>query len=59
MAIQDMTTLIGSVGFPIFMSLYLIYYMQSEQKSTRDALEALKRSIDLLCAKIGGTKNDD
>lgn len=52
---MDFTTItqfISSVGFPICCTVYLIYYMNSEQKQMRDTIEALKDSINKLIDKL-------
>lgn len=47
------TQLIGSVGFPIFMSIYLIRFMETEQREMRQTIEALRTSIDKLIDRLG------
>jgi len=39
MDINVIAQLIGSVGFPICMSIYLIYFMQTELKEMRKTIE--------------------
>lgn len=39
MDINVMAQLVGSVGFPICMSIYLIYFMQTELKEMRKTIE--------------------
>ena len=39
MDINIIAQLIGSVGFPICMSIYLIYFMQTELKEMRKSIE--------------------
>lgn len=39
MDITVIAQLIGSVGFPICMSVYLIYFMQTELKEMRKTIE--------------------
>lgn len=39
MDINTIASLIGSVGFPICMSIYLIYFMQTELKEMRKSIE--------------------
>lgn len=56
---MDITNLIGSVGFPIVMSLYLIYFMQNEQKSMRDTIAELKEAIIVLTDKIASIDKED
>lgn len=39
MDINVIGQLVGSVGFPICMSIYLIYFMQTELKEMRKSIE--------------------
>lgn len=39
MDINVIAQLVGSVGFPICMSIYLIYFMQTELKEMRKTIE--------------------
>ena len=52
MDFQEIITLISNVGFPIFISLYLIYFMQKEQQETRSAIAELKNAIVALVEKL-------
>ena len=36
---EDFVTLISNVGFPIAMSIFLIYFMQTEMKVMRKTIE--------------------
>lgn len=52
MDITVIAQLIGSVGFPICMSIYLIYFMQTELKEMRKSIEnntlTMQKVIDSL-----------
>lgn len=52
MNFDAIASLIGSVGFPIFMSVYLIYFMQTELKEMRKTIEnntlTMQKVIDSL-----------
>ena len=52
MDISVIAQLIGSVGFPICMSIYLIYFMQTELKEMRKSIEnntlTMQKVIDSL-----------
>ena len=39
MDINTITSLVGSVGFPICMSIFLIYFIQTEMKEMRKTIE--------------------
>lgn len=44
--------LVSSVGFPICISIYLVYYMNTEQKEMRSAIEELRNCITTLIEKL-------
>ena len=39
MNVDTITALVGSVGFPICMSVFLIYFIQTEMKEMRKTIE--------------------
>lgn len=47
-----MNSLIGSLGFPIFISVLLIYYIKEEQDKMRETLNELKTAITRLIDRI-------
>lgn len=53
MDVQVITNFIGSVGFPIFMCVYLIRFMEIEQKEMRKTIDALRLSIEKLNDRLG------
>lgn len=57
MDINVIAQLIGSVGFPICMSIYLIYFMQTELKEMRKSIEnntlTMQKLLDALDDKKG------
>ena len=59
MTVQDLMTLITTVGFPIVCCGALFWYMvqqnklhSDESKEMRDAIAALKTAIDVLTTKL-------
>ena len=52
MDVNVIAQLVGSVGFPICMSIYLIYFMQTELKEMRKSIEnntlTMQKVIDSL-----------
>ena len=57
MDINVIAQLIGSVGFPICMSIYLIYFMQTELKEMRKTIENNTLTMQKLMDKIDEEKN--
>ena len=45
---DDITTIISTVGFPIAMSLLLFWYMTEQNKSHREETNGLKEAITKL-----------
>ncbi len=56
MDINVIAQLIGSVGFPICMSVYLIYFMQTELKEMRKTIENNTLTMQKLMDKIDEEK---
>lgn len=46
MDLNSITTLIGSYAFPIVMCLVLFYYLQEEQKSHKEEMENLRKTLE-------------
>lgn len=59
MDLASITSLIGSLGFPIVMCIYLVHFMETEQKEMRDTINELKLAITTLTNKIGKDDKDD
>ncbi len=52
MDLNAIAQLIGSLGFPIFISVYLIYFIQTSQKETTEALHSLNLTMQKLIDKL-------
>lgn len=46
MDVNTITTLISSVGFPIFTTLVLFYYIYNQQEKTNDTINKLSETIN-------------
>lgn len=46
MGMADLTSAISSLGFPIVMSLGLLYYIMKDAKATREEVAKLSTAID-------------
>lgn len=46
MDVNTITTLISSVGFPIFTTLVLFYYIYKQQEKTNDTINKLSETIN-------------
>ena len=58
MDFNSVTQFITSVGFPIFMSVYLVHFMETEQKEMREIIADLKGSIDRLNDRLKIREDD-
>lgn len=54
MTVQDITTIVSTVGFPIVMCLLMAWYFYKRDQTMADALSKLTVAVNKLCAKIGG-----
>lgn len=52
MDITEVMTCISTVGFPIVMTLLLWLYITKEQQNTREVLQELKASVDMLAETV-------
>lgn len=59
MTVQDITTTISTVGFPIVMCLIMAWYFYKRDQTMTDALSKLTAAVNKLCAKIGGEEEDN
>lgn len=66
MTVQDITTAISTLGFPICMCVALFWYMINQNKkhseessSMREAITDLKIAIVQLTDKLGGANNGE
>lgn len=58
MTVQDITTTISTVGFPIVMCLLMAWYFYKRDQTTTDALSNLTVAVNKLCAKLGGEEEE-
>ena len=52
MDINTIFQAIGSIGFPIVMCVILVYYMQTEMKELKEAVNELRNAITALTTKL-------
>lgn len=52
MDISTITSLIGSIGFPIVMCIMMFNYMKDEEAKLTDAINELKNVITVLTERI-------
>lgn len=59
MELNEITGLIGSIGFPIAMCLILVRYIQTTQKELIQKLGEISSSIAVLVSMTGREKNNE
>lgn len=59
MTVQDIVNLITTVGFPIAVTIYLLYERAKLTNSLTNEIAALKRAIELLTEFMKGERNND
>lgn len=50
--LEIISQIISSMGFPIFVSIYLLMYQRKENEQTREILNELKNAITILTENI-------
>ena len=58
MDVNAVVTIISTVGFPIAMSIYLIYFMQTELKEMRRTIENNTLTMQKIVDKLDEDNND-
>ena len=58
MEMNDIMSLISTIGFPIAMCIILMRYIQTTQKELITKLGEISLSISLLCSEIKEVKHD-
>jgi hypothetical protein len=51
--ISTVSSLISSVGFPMFVAIYMLFKNTEDTKKTNEVLTELKVAIEKLCHKEG------
>lgn len=59
MEYSEVTTLIGSFGFPIVMCLLMAWYINGTSKELTKAVNALNRTSKAMLTKLGMEEEDD
>lgn len=56
MDIQVISEVISTMGFPVFVSIYLLVYMKREMQQTREVILKLESTIQKLCLLVNDVK---
>ena len=52
MELNTIAELIGSLGFPIFIAVYVLHIQNSTQKEMKESIDALKEAVTKLIDKL-------
>ena len=57
---QDVTTIISQLGFPIFVAIWMLYKTSKDSEEMRSSINELKNAITLLTSEVAHhDKNED
>ena len=57
---QDVTTIISQLGFPIFVAVWMLYKTSKDSEEMRKSINDLKNAITLLTSEVAQhDKNED
>lgn len=52
MNMQEIISMIGNLGFPIFVAVWMLYKSSKDSEDMREAINELKEAITVLTEKI-------
>lgn len=56
---QDLTTIVSQLGFPIFVAIWMLYKTSKDSEEMRDSINELKNAITLLTSEVAHHDNED
>lgn len=59
MSMQDISQLISTVGFPIFVAIWMLYKSSKDSEALKDAVDELKNAINILSERLNNEKKDN
>lgn len=57
MEIEQIIQIISNVGFPIFVAIYMLIYMNKQQQDMKETINELKNAINILNENIKESNN--
>lgn len=58
MDVQAISTLISTVGFPIFVAVWMLYKSSKDSEALKDAVNELKTAITILSERLSDNADD-
>ena len=56
---QDVTTIISQLGFPIFVAVWMLYKTSKDSEEMRKSINDLKNAITLLTSEVAHHDKDE
>ena len=56
---QDLTTIVSQLGFPIFVAIWMLYKTSKDSEEMRRSINDLKNAITLLTSEVAHHDNED
>lgn len=59
MNMNDITTIIANLGFPIFVAIWMLYKSSKDNERMTETINDLKNAITILTSEIKHNKEDE
>lgn len=59
MNVNDITTIIANLGFPIFVAIWMLYKSSKDNERMAETINDLKNAITILTSEIKHNKGDE
>lgn len=59
MNMNDITTIIANLGFPIFVAVWMLYKSSKDNERMTETINELKNAITILTSEIKHNKEDE
>ena len=56
---QDLSTIISQLGFPIFVAVWMLYKTSKDSEEMRNSINDLKNAITLLTSEVAHHDNNE
>ena len=56
---QDVTTIISQLGFPIFVAVWMLYKTSKDSEEMKKSIDDLKNAITLLTSEVAHHDDED
>ena len=56
---QDLTTIVSQLGFPIFVAVWMLYKTSTDSEAMRESINELKNAITLMTNEVAHHYKDE